>query len=50
MPFAVPETTFVPIKQIVSKSVMLSISSKESDVSDVFLTLSDSPVKEDWLT
>ena len=38
---------FVPIKQIVSKSVILSISSSLFSNSTVFFTDSDSPVKDD---
>ena len=49
-PFAEPDTTFVPIKHILSKSDMLSISSSLSSNSTVFLTLSDSPVKDDCPT
>ena len=49
-PFALPETTFVPMKQMVSKSAILSISLAEISVLTNFFTLSDSPVKEDWLT
>ena len=49
-PFAEPDTTFVPIKHILSKSDMLSISSSLSSNSTVFLILSDSPVKDDCPT
>ena len=49
--FALPLITFVPIKQIVSKSVILSISSIDSSSVFVsFLTASDSPVIEDCPT
>ena len=50
IPLALPEITLVPIKQIVSKSAILSNSSKEVSVSTFFFTLSDSPVKEDCPT
>ena len=48
--FPLPLVTLVPIKQIVSKSVILSISSiDESSVDEDFFTESDSPVKDDWV-
>ena len=49
MPFPVPLITFVPIKQIVSISVISSIwlSVLFSEIT-FFLTASDSPVKDDW--
>jgi len=50
MPLALPLITFVPIKQIVSKSDMLSISSSCIWEFICFFTASDSPVKDDWLT
>ena len=48
MPFPVPLITFVPIKQIVSISVISSIwlSVLFSEIT-FFLTASDSPVKDD---
>jgi histidyl-tRNA synthetase len=46
-PVALPLITFVPIKQIVSKSDILSISSIEISDSESFFTASDSPVKDD---
>ena len=45
-PFAEPDTTFVPIKQILSKSDILSNSSCLFSNSTVFFILSDSPVNE----
>ena len=50
IPLAEPDITFVPIKQILSKSEILSISSFLSSNSTVFFTLSDSPVKDDCPT
>ena len=49
-PLALPEITFVPIKQIVSKSEILSILFKDILESTYFSTLSDSPVREDCPT
>ena len=50
MPFAVPLITSVPIKHIVSKSVIDFMEFNVTSKLSVFFIASDSPVSEDCLT